>query len=217
MKRLLLSLCVLATTATATMAQSERYQQAMQQQTTDLDSSAAFNANTLQQKANTFERIAAAEQTQWLPYYYAGYCQLMQAFVQNDKTQIDALADKAAANLDKAESLSPKNSEISCLRSLLASARIVVDPATRGAQYGPEAGMQLEQARQYNPENPRVYLLMGQGLLFTPPAFGGDPVKAKEVLKTALDKYSTFKPESNIAPRWGEPYARQLLTKGQAG
>ena len=30
--------------------------------------------------ANNFERIGDAEKTQWLPYYYAAYCTVMQGY-----------------------------------------------------------------------------------------------------------------------------------------
>ena len=139
----------------------------------------------------------------------------MQALILKDKDKIDPLADKAEGNLDKAEALSPKNSEIACLRSLVASARLMVDPMSRGQQYGQEAASQLEQAKAYNPENPRVYMLEGQSLFFTPEQFGGSKPKAKTTLELALEKFAAFKPESNIAPHWGEPYTRELLSKAQ--
>ena len=210
MKQILLALLLLGNMATVS-AQSERYIAAMTKQTSDLDSAGTFTPEVLQQKGNTFERIADAEKNQWLPYYYAAYTQIMQTFILKDKSQVDPLADKASANLDKAEALSPKNSEIACLRSLVATARLSVDPMTRGAKFGPEAGAQLAAAKSFNPENPRVYLLEGQALLFTPEQWGGSKTKAKETLELALSKFAAFKPESDIAPKWGEAYARQLL------
>jgi hypothetical protein len=71
MKRIFLSLLFTGSLATAAMAQSAEYQDAMTKQTADLDSSSTFTPDGLQQKSNTFERIADAEKTQWLPYYYA--------------------------------------------------------------------------------------------------------------------------------------------------
>ncbi|MEJ7671851.1 MAG: hypothetical protein WKF59_03885 [Chitinophagaceae bacterium] len=53
--------------------------------------------------ANNFERIADAEKTQWLPYYYAAYCNVMNAFMEQDKTKVDAIADKAEELITKAE------------------------------------------------------------------------------------------------------------------
>lgn len=215
MKRFFLAFLIAGSCTTAAMAQSAQYQDAMVKQTADLDSASTFTPDGLQQKSNTFERIADAEKVQWLPYYYAAYMQVMQAFALKDKSQVDALADKAEANLDKADALSPKNSEIACVRSLVATARLTVDPMTRGMKYGMEAAAQLEAAKTLNPENPRVYLLQGQSLLFTPEQFGGSKSKAKTTFDLALEKFAAFKPESNIAPHWGEAYARKLLEASQ--
>ncbi|HEY9257819.1 hypothetical protein [Chitinophaga sp.] len=215
MKRTFLVLLFAGSLTTAAMAQNAQYQDAMAKQTAELDSNATFTPEGLQQKSNTFERIADAEKIQWLPYYYAAYAQVMQAFMLKDKSQIDPLAEKAEANLDKAEALSPKNSEIACIRSLVATARLTVDPMSRGMKYGAEAASQLEQAKGLNPENPRVYMLQGQSLLFTPEQFGGSKTKAKTTFELALEKFAAFKPESNIAPHWGEAYTRKLLEAAQ--
>ncbi|WP_436485098.1 hypothetical protein [Chitinophaga sp. ARDCPP14] len=215
MKRLFLAFLFTGSITTTLMAQSAQYTEAMTKQTSDLDSSSIFTPDGLQQKANTFERIADAEKSQWLPYYYAAYMEVMQALTLKDKSQIDPLADKAEANLDKAEALSPKNSEIACIRSLVATARLTVDPMSRGMKYGPEAASLLEQAKSFNPENPRIYMLQGQSLLFTPEQWGGSKSKAKTTLELALEKFAAFKPESSIAPHWGEPYTRKLLEQSQ--
>ncbi|HEU4554876.1 MAG TPA: hypothetical protein VFS25_18650 [Chitinophaga sp.] len=214
MKQFLLLLLAVFATA-AVKAQSPRYQDAMAKQVALLDQESSYNPQTMLDISNTFERIAAAEKTQWLPYYYAAYAQVMSALMTQDKDKIDGLADKAQANINKADSLQPNNDEVACIRSLIASSRIMVDPQTRGQEYGPESGMQIEKAKQINPENPRVYLLEGQALYYTPEQFGGDKKKAKEVLELALQKYAAFKPASSIAPHWGEAHAKDLLQ--QAG
>src|SRR6476619_5575761 len=59
-------------------AQSEKYVGAMKKNIAELDS--AHDATHLSELANNFERIADAEKTQWLPYYYAAYCQVMNSF-----------------------------------------------------------------------------------------------------------------------------------------
>ncbi|SEV99863.1 hypothetical protein [Chitinophaga arvensicola] len=215
MKRFFLAFLLTGTMATAAMAQSAQYTDAMTKQTSDLDSSSTFNPDALQQKGNTFERIADAEKSQWLPYYYAAYTQVMQALMLKDKSQVDPIADRSEANLDKAEALSPKNSEIACIRSLIATARLTVDPMTRGQKYGADAAAQLQQAKALNPENPRVYMLQGQSLLYTPEQFGGSKSQAKTTLELALAKFAAFKPESTIAPHWGEGYTRMMLQASQ--
>ena len=197
--------------AVATANAQDRYQAAMKQQVGLLDSASTFNPASLNALSNTFERIANAEQTQWLPYYYAAYCLVNEAFMTQDKTKVDPISDKAALLAEKAVALKGEDSELSCLLSLIAVSRIAVDPMTRGAKFGTESAELLEKAKTQNPENPRVYLLQGQNLMFTPEAFGGSKSKGKELLNVALQKFTAFKPENDIAPRWGEVYTKELL------
>ncbi|MBK6994102.1 MAG: hypothetical protein IPH31_03955 [Lewinellaceae bacterium] len=49
-----------------------------------------------------------------------------------------------------------------------------------------------------------AYMQEGATLLFTPPQWGGDKVKAKVTLETAAAKYEAFKPASSIHPNWGK-------------
>src|SRR5688572_20312721 len=113
MKRMLFSLLLTGGMAVAANAQSEQYQDAMKQQVGMLDSSSTYSANGMQQLANTFERIAEAEKTQWLPYYYAAYCRVNEAYMAKDKSKVDGVADKALLNIEKAQALKGKDSEIS--------------------------------------------------------------------------------------------------------
>ncbi len=215
MKRILFSLMAAAGTIFTVQAQSDQYQGAMKQQLAQMNTDSAFTPVGMQQLANTFERIAEAEKTQWLPYYYAAYCRVNEAFFTQDKSKTDEITDKAELAIEKAQALKGPDSEISCILSLIASARIGVDPMTRGMKYGPLSAELLETAQKQNPENPRVFVLKGQNLLYTPEAFGGSKTKAKEMLEIALKKYATFKPESDIAPNWGEPYAKELIKQVQ--
>lgn len=213
MKRILFSLLLAGGFTFAAQAQSEQYNDAMKQQVGMLDSSSTYSASGMQQLANTFERIAEAEQTQWLPYYYAAYCRVNEAFMEKDKGKVDELADKALVNAEKAQALKGKDADIQCILSMILSARIGVDPMTRGMKYGPESAAALEEAKKMDPENPRVYMLQGQSLLYTPEAFGGSKTKAKEMFQLALTKFSAAKPESPIAPQWGEAYTKTLIAQ----
>lgn len=211
MKKILFSLLLAGGFSFVAQAQSEQYNDAMKQQVGMLDSSSTYNAEGMQRLANTFERIAEAEQTQWLPYYYAAYCRVNEAYMTKDKGKIDELADKALVNAEKAQALKGKDADINCVLSMILSARIGVDPMTRGMKYGPESTTMLEEAKKLDPENPRVYMLQGQSLFYTPEAFGGSKAKAKEMFQLALTKFAAAKPASSIAPQWGEAYTKMLI------
>jgi hypothetical protein len=213
MKRIMFSLFLSVGVASATMAQSAQYEGAMKKQIAILDDTTSYNPAKLQELANTFERIAAAEKTQWLPYYYAAYCNVMTAFMTNDGAKKDEFADKAKADIDQADGISPKNDEVYCIKSLIASSRIAVDPQSRGQQYGMEAVTMQEEAAKLDPENPRVYMLQGQSLFYTPEQFGGSKSGAKAKFQVALQKFAAEKTAGTIQPHWGESYTKQLLAQ----
>lgn len=209
MKKLLLTTLVI-TISFASYCQSDRYVAAMKKNIASIDTSFGNPAN-FQSLANTFERIGNAEKSQWLPYYYAAYCQVNYAFLGNEKSKTDDLADKATELINKADSLAPNNSEISCIKSMIASCHLMVNPMQRYMQYGPESTSNMEKAMTQDPGNPRPYLLKGQGLKYTPEQFGGGCSTAKPELQKAMDKFASFKPSSEIHPAWGKNRTEQLL------
>ncbi|MEO6538326.1 MAG: hypothetical protein ABIT07_03535 [Ferruginibacter sp.] len=209
MKKTILS-TVFLISSLVLFAQSEKYLAAMKSNIAAVDSSFKTPA-TLISLSNNFERIATAEKNQWLPYYYAAFCQVNSGLTNPDKSKSDAIADKATAMLNKADSLQPNNSEISCIKSMIASCHMLVNPMQRYMEYGPESRTHLENAMQQDPSNPRPYFLSGQTLKYTPEQFGGGCRTAVPLLQTALDKYAAFKPVTELAPNWGIQRVKQLL------
>ena len=209
MKKLLLSAIILFITI-AVFAQNEKFTAAMKKNLAAMDTSFKNPADLLM-VANNFERVATAEKNQWLPYYYAALCQVNYGFMQQDKDKIDGIADKAASMIAKADSLSPNNSEISCIKSMIASCHMMVDPMQRWQEYGQESSSNMDAAMQQDPNNPRPYFLKGQGLKYTPEQFGGGCTTAKPQLQIALDKYAAFKPASEISPNWGKERVEMLI------
>lgn len=209
MKKLFIAV-VLLSVSFLSFGQSDKYVTAMKKNLSDMD--AAFkNPPNLLALANNFERIAMAEKNQWLPYYYAAFCQVNYAFMEQDKDKVDAIADKATDFITKADSLMPNNSEISCIKSMIASCHMLVNPMQRYQEYGPESSGNMEKAMQQDPTNPRPYFLKGQGLKYTPEQFGGGCKTAKPELQTALDKYASFKPASELHPDWGKTQVELLI------
>jgi hypothetical protein len=188
-------------------AQSEKYTKAMQTNVSAIDT--IMSRDGWANLANTFQRIGEAEKTQWLPYYYASFSTVMQAFMSTppgstpDASVTDPLADKAEQLLNKAEELSKDNSEIYIVRKMISTVRMTADPMNRFQQYGPLGAEALAKAKQLNPENPRAFLLEGQDKFFTPEQFGGSKTEALKLFEEAKRKYNSFKPETDLHPRWG--------------
>ena len=206
----LITLAAILTISIATFAQKEKYQAAMKKNLAAMDSAFKSQADLLT-LANSFERIAITEKTEWLPYYYAAFCQVNAGFAGQDKSKSDQLADKATELIKKADSLAPNNSEISCIKSMIASCHMMVNPQQRWMQYGQESNDNMDAAIKQDPTNPRPYFLRGQGLKFTPDAYGGGCSTAKPQFETAIEKFNSFKPASDIHPNWGRQPTEKLL------
>ena len=193
-------------------AQSAKYQQTMQQRIAEMET--AVQKGGMPALANSFERIAEAEKSQWLPYYYAAYCQVMSALMEQDKSKVDPIADKAEALLKKAEELAGgANSEINVIHSMIATAHLTVDPAARWMQYGQSSSSFLEKAKAQDPTNPRPLYLEGQSKFYTPEQFGGGKAAAAQVLEKSIAMFDQFKPASELHPTWGKAAAQYFLAQ----
>lgn len=201
----LLSLAIV----TKGVAQSEKFTKAMTSTISQMDS--AKTADDMLAASAAFERIADAEKNQWLPYYYAALSQVIYTFMKNDMSNNDAFAGKAEQLLNKADGLQPDNSEISCVKSMIATLRMLVNPQQRWQQYGATIQQELDNAKKQDPTNPRPFYLQGQNLRNTPEQFGGGCNSAKPVLEEAMKKYAAFKPASDIAPNWGKNQVEKTL------
>ena len=212
MKKILIFTTALFLCAGSLFAQSEKYTAAMKENIAAIGEAYKSPASLLA-LANKFERIANAEKTQWLPFYYAAFCQVNSTFISTDKSTSDAVADKATELINQAAALSPNNSEISVLKSMIASAHLMVDPMNRYMTYGPESGKYLEEALQQDPTNPRPDYLAGQALKYTPEQFGGGCKTALEKLEASAKKYETFKAASDIHPNWGKDQVTAMIAE----
>ena len=206
----ILSIVVLLSVTLFASAQNKKYEAAMEKNIAALDTTR--DGLQLQNLANNFERIASAEKAEWLPNYYIAYCYVNMTY-STKGDQIDTYCDKAEKFLHVADSISPNNSEIYTLKAQIASARISVNPMTRGQKYGTESAELREKAKQLDKTNPRPYYLEGTAYFYTPPMFGGGKDKAKPAFQKALEMYEAFKPASTIAPNWGKRSTQYFLNE----
>jgi hypothetical protein len=216
MKKIFASIMLLV--AVGANAQSEKYLRTMEEKVKALDT--VRSQSGWQSMANTFERIGEAEKTQWLPFYYSALSHVMAGYTMSNgqpggsnTTQLDMLADKAEGLIGKAETLEKDNSEIFCVKKMIATLKMTADPMTRFQTYGPKAAEALAKAKMLDPVNPRVYMLEGQDKLFTPEQFGGSKTEAKRLFEESLKLYESFKPKSPIHPRWGVNQVKYFLAQ----
>ena len=195
-----------------TFAQSAKYESAMKANISRLDSMAV--KNSAEDLSNSFIRIGDAEKTQWLPYYYAAYCKALQALTEKDNSKKDALADKATELITKAETiLGKENSETDVIKSMIATAHMMVDPASRYMTYGQDISSNLQKAEALDSTNPRPVLVQAQNTFFTPEQYGGGKDAAKPMFKKAQQLFSSFKPETDLSPAWGQTSLNYFLSQ----
>lgn len=204
---------------TAAAAQSEKFIKAMEPKVAQLDS--ANKADGWRELGNAFERIAETEKTQWLPFYYASFCQVMAGYGSmpldgnmGDNSAIsDPFAEKAEALLNKAIALTAENSEICCVQKMIYSLRMMGNPMARYMSDGAKATEALNKARSLNENNPRVYILEAQDKFYTPEQYGGSKEEAKKLFEKAKDIFMTSKPGSSIEPQWGMSQVMYFLSQ----
>lgn len=191
-------------------AQSDKYTQAMQKNIALLDS--AQSVDQLQSLAGTFDRIGDAEKTQWLPYYYAALAQTWIGWRPDTKDK-DGNAQKINAYLAKAEAIE-KNAETYAVENMSATQQMLVDPQSRWATNGKDAGTALQKGLALDPNNPRLYYLQAMSLFGTPPQYGGGKDKAKPLFEKSIALYKSAQPKP-LYPTWGQKQAEDMLAQCQ--
>ncbi|MCY7422635.1 MAG: hypothetical protein LH478_12935 [Chitinophagaceae bacterium] len=189
-------------------AQSDKFKQAMETNIAALD--AAKSPADLQNAAASFERIANAEKTQWLPFYYAAIANIWRGFSAPNEEK-DDIATQAENLLAKAEALDANNAEIYIAKNMTSTIHMIVDPQTRWQTYGGKGAQDLAMAKKLDVNNPRIYYLEGQGIIGMPVQFGGGKDKAKPLFEKSVALFDTYKPVNTLYPNWGKKNAVDML------
>ena len=155
-----------------------------------------------------FERIRDAEQTQWLPYYYAALALTTPAWTDQARDK-DQNAEKINAIIAKAEAIQ-KNAELYSLKYISATQHLLVDPQQRFMTYGMQLHNFMTEGLSLEPNNPRLLFLKGSSEFNTPEQFGGGKKVAKETLQKAISAYDAEIPQP-LYPHWGRERAQELL------
>jgi len=158
-----------------------------------------------------FERIAAAEQDNWLPHYYAAQVNTVAAFMEKDAEKVGQLLAKAQEYVDLAKAISPDNPEVLVQEAMVYTAWIAFDGATYGMEFSGKVVSLYEKALQLAPENPRVVFSKAEWDMGSAQYFGQDTAPYCSDVERSLELFATFKPESEFHPNWGEDRARSVL------
>src|SRR4051812_38513275 len=155
------------------------------------------NARTL------LDRALVAFPNDALLLHYKGYELHREASLQeglNHRDQIEPLLDEAKAALERSNEIKPMAETHALLSSILG--RQIATHPWKAMILGPQSGSAMSSALALGPDNPRVWLLRGQGAMFTPKQFGGGLENSEAYLKKAKQLFATDHP-TPPAPAWG--------------
>ena len=146
--------------------------------------------------------------------YYAGLAnyRLNTIFQTLSKDRRKKHLNEAAKMLEAAVETKP---DFPDAQALLASVYgIKASGFFSGMKYGPMSQNAMEKALKQGPENPRVRMLNGVGLLNKPSMVGGSVTGAIEEFKRAAELFTVYDTENPLLPEWG--HAENYAWLGQA-
>ena len=165
-----------------------------------------------------FVKIAAALPKDWLPNYYAAYCNARIGFLlQDDGESIETYSNRGETQAKKAELLLDKVNqkkelaEVYTVLSMINQSKVFINMMTYGPKYGPLAQQYLNQAKQLNPNNPRTIYLAAWFKYNTPKMWGGDKDLAKKLATQSLKMLENT--DTSVNPHWGKAEDQELLSK----
>ena len=164
-----------------------------------------------QDAAEYFVRLSVEDSFHWLPHYYAGLCYTLSSDNDNEPKRRDQVINKAQHEVDQGLAISPSENELLILQAFVYQARILVHPLVRGLNYSLKAGSVLDKVLESDPGNPRALMLKGYNTYYTPAIAGGGPEKALPFFLEAQKNFGSFKPTSEITPRWGEKQTIEMI------
>ncbi|MEL6306275.1 MAG: hypothetical protein AAFQ20_16025 [Bacteroidota bacterium] len=163
--------------------------------------------------SNLFERIAMAEQDNWLPYYYVAQINTVTTFGEKDEKIVGERLGKAKEFLDVAKAISPDNPELLVQEAMINTAWIAFDGATYGMTLSGKNVKLYQEAIALAPENPRVVFSKAEWDMGTARYFGKDTTPYCKDVEKAVELFATFNPETPFYPKWGKERAEAVLSE----
>ncbi len=172
---------------------------------------ALWDEDKITEAANLFERIAMAEEDNWIPYYFVAQVNTVSSFGLKDEAVLTQRLEKAKEFVDIAKRLSPDNAEILVLEAMINTAWITYDGATYGMTLSGKNTQLYNKAMALAPDNPRVVFSKANWDMGTARFFGKDPAPYCKDVEKALELFATFESDIPFYPNWGADRAKQVL------
>ncbi|WP_378184880.1 hypothetical protein ACE939_08615 [Aquimarina sp. W85] len=162
-----------------------------------------WKSNNVDKAANLFERIAKAENKEWLPYYYAAQINIIDAYQIGDAEMIEARLTKAQEFLNAAKSITKDNAELLVLEAMLNTAYVVYDSAKYGMTHSPKVEALYQQAKKIDSLNPRAIINHAEWKMGAAKYFGKDPKIYCAEVDRAIPLFKKSTNTDPYYPTWG--------------
>lgn len=165
--------------------------------------------------ANHFELISNAMSTEWLPLYYHAQCYIMMSFTDSEASAADKDAYLAIAmqSIDKMITIAPNESEVYALKAFYYTAKLVIDPMTRGQKFGMLTNTAIQESLGRDAENPRAQQLALSNKVGTAEFFGKDISIFKADAEQLLSNWDKYEIRGPFYPTWGKDQVEGILAK----
>jgi len=163
-----------------------------------------MNQDTKVEQSNKLSLIAKKWPDNWVTHYYLAYSKVNLSYFEKDNAKKDAYLDEAEKEREDAVALLKKeNDETYVLAAMIANGRLGVDPMNRWQKYGKIFTDNLQNAKEANPDNPRMYYVQGVSKYFTPKQFGGGKKAALPYFEKAQVLFAKDNNKDIAKPYWG--------------
>jgi len=162
--------------------------------------------------SNLFERIAMAEDDNWIPYYYVAMVNTTASFGVTDEKQLTQQLEKAKEFVDIGKRISPENAELLVMEAMINTAWMAFDGATYGPMLSGKNIQIYNQALKLSPGNPRVVLSKAERDMGSVRYFGKDTTPYCKDVERAVELFATFNASDDpFYPKWGPEQAERVL------
>ncbi len=200
--------------------QSAKFIQALEEAKAKLQAGLnTWNVELLKESRNLFLNLFMRQKGEnaYLHYYIslADFRLTTFYFSSNNKEEAERYNSEAQKYLEKAMEIDPNFGESFALYSFLLGYEIALHPE-RAMSLGPKSFEYSAKAFEKDPDNPRINLLQGFSLLYTPEAYGGGTDKAIGFLEKSISLFEKENIKDALKPSWGKDEAYTFLARAYA-
>lgn len=200
--------------------QSSKFIQALEEAKSKLQAGVnTWNVELLKESRDLFLNLFVRQKVEnaYLHYYIAlaDYRLTTFYFSSNSKEEAERYNSEAQEYLETGMEKDPGFGESFALYAFLLGYEIALHPEM-AMSLGPKSVEYSAKALEKDPDNPRINLMQGISLLYTPEAYGGGADKAIEFLEKTISLFEKENIKDALKPSWGKEEAYTFLARAYA-